>query len=224
MSKINYPFSFREKVHKLTKKMATQHLKLPIEGGKFYHIYKSASIGDHIFFTPGNYAFFLRKMDLIIGDMVDLMAFCLLPNHFHLFFRAREVITIKEEYVDHPVEIGHFIGEGLRKLFAVYSANLTKQEGIADPLLDNNFSRIFIPNDDIARQMIVYIHQNSQFHNVTDNFTNYSHSSYPLMMGKHKTLIDKDSIMTLFADMQTFIDLHQQPTDWGSLHEYLIES
>ncbi len=190
--------------------MALEHLKLPIEGGQFYHIYKKSSIPGPLFFTPTNYQFFLRKMDGIIGDMVDMMAFCLLPDHFHLLFRAREVIMIKEEYVDHPVEIGHFISESLRKIFAVYSANITKQEGFVDPILDNNFSRVILSDDESIRQLIRYIHFNPQLHAQTDTFQSYPYSSYPILSGKSKTMVDRDTVFSLFGDQASFINAHEQ--------------
>lgn len=189
--------------------MALQYLKLPIEGGKFYHIYKQSSISGPVFYSPGNYQFFMRKFDTILGYMVDLLSFSLMPDHFHLLFRAKEVILIKEEYVEHPVEIGHFISESLRKLFAVYSANITKQEGIVEPVLDNNFSRIAISDEEIIKALIKYIHYNPQFHGTTDNIYTYPHSSYALLAGKSKTLVDRETVFSLFGDQTQFISDHQ---------------
>lgn len=55
-----------------------------IEENKLYHIYNQGNNKQKIFFSPENYLFFLKKIKLHILPHADILAWCLMPNHFHL--------------------------------------------------------------------------------------------------------------------------------------------
>jgi putative transposase len=44
-----------------------------------------------VFFTPGNYIFFIQKMRTHVAPFGDFLCYCLMPNHFHWLFYVREV-------------------------------------------------------------------------------------------------------------------------------------
>ena len=62
-----------------------------IEKGFFYHIYNQGNNRDKVFFEKENYLFFLRKIKTHILPYADIMAWCLMPNHFHLMVFVREI-------------------------------------------------------------------------------------------------------------------------------------
>ncbi len=55
-----------------------------------YHIYNQGNNRQNIFFSKENYIFFLRKMKEFILPYADIMAWCLMPNHFHWMVYVRE--------------------------------------------------------------------------------------------------------------------------------------
>lgn len=63
---------------------------LPLEKGCFYHIYNRGNNGDNIFYTPENYEYFLKRFDYYLSDYLEVYAYCLLPNHFHLLVRVKD--------------------------------------------------------------------------------------------------------------------------------------
>ena len=54
------------------------------ETGDLYHIYNQGNDRVRIFFTRANYIFFLNKIKNHIQPYADVLAWCLMPNHFHL--------------------------------------------------------------------------------------------------------------------------------------------
>ena len=54
------------------------------EENKLYHIYNQGNNKQKIFFSAENYLFFLKKIKLLILPHADILAWCLMPNHFHL--------------------------------------------------------------------------------------------------------------------------------------------
>ncbi len=55
-----------------------------LEELKLYHIYNQGNNRQKIFFRQENYLFFLKKIKIHILPHADILAWCLMPNHFHL--------------------------------------------------------------------------------------------------------------------------------------------
>src|SRR5690554_6423025 len=67
--------------------------------GKIYHVYNRGNNRQPIFFEKRNYYFFLEKMKKHLLNHSDLLAWCLMPNHFHW------MIKIQEDYLPKPTTI-----------------------------------------------------------------------------------------------------------------------
>ena len=61
------------------------------ERGQLYHIYNQGNNHQDIFFERENYLFFLRKVRTYILPYADIIAWCLMPNHFHFMVLVNEV-------------------------------------------------------------------------------------------------------------------------------------
>lgn len=57
---------------------------MELEKGNIYHIYNQGNNGQNIFFDRDNYLYFLKKIKKHILPFADIIAWCLMPNHFHL--------------------------------------------------------------------------------------------------------------------------------------------
>jgi len=57
---------------------------MQFETGDLYHVYNQGNNSGPIFFTQDNYFFFIEKMRKYILPYADILAWCLMPNHFHL--------------------------------------------------------------------------------------------------------------------------------------------
>jgi REP element-mobilizing transposase RayT len=67
---------------------------MTLNPSKYYHIYNHANGFENIFNEERNDRFFLEKYQFYISPIADTLAYCLMPNHFHLVIhiRKREVI------------------------------------------------------------------------------------------------------------------------------------
>lgn len=65
---------------------------MEIEKGYIYHFYNQGNNRQKIFFNRENYLFFLRKIKIHILPYADILAWCLMPNHFHLMVLVREIV------------------------------------------------------------------------------------------------------------------------------------
>ena len=60
------------------------------EPGSIYHIYNQGNNKQVIFYNRENYLFFLRKIKSHIQPFGNILAWCLMPNHFHLMVEVDE--------------------------------------------------------------------------------------------------------------------------------------
>lgn len=62
-----------------------------------YHVYNRGNNSQTVFFNRENYLFFLEKLRVHIRPYVDVLAWCLMPNHFHWMIAVNRVeIEISE--------------------------------------------------------------------------------------------------------------------------------
>ncbi|GHT10354.1 hypothetical protein FACS189432_06850 [Bacteroidia bacterium] len=71
----------------------------PLEEGKFYHIYNQGNNHENIFYNDKNYIYFMQKLDRYLSDYLEIYAFCLMPNHFHLLVRIKTIDELDNDAV-----------------------------------------------------------------------------------------------------------------------------
>jgi len=64
---------------------------MQFEKGYIYHIYNQGNNRQKVFFNRENYLYFLHKIKKHITPYADILAWCLMPNHFHLMVLVNEV-------------------------------------------------------------------------------------------------------------------------------------
>ncbi len=79
---------------------------MKFEKGYIYHIYNQGNNRQRIFFNSENYLFFLNKIKTHITPYADILAWCLMPNHFHLMVLVNEVslplnkLSMSSKYIE----------------------------------------------------------------------------------------------------------------------------
>ena len=109
-----------------------------IEKDHIYHIYNQGNNRQKIFFNRDNYMFFLKKINEHILPFADILAWCLMPNHFHwmVYVNETEILnsrgatlsrTPTESYA--PTDSGNIsFNKSIGILLASYTRAINKQE------------------------------------------------------------------------------------------------
>ena len=63
------------------------------EPSGIYHIYNQGNNRQPVFFKRENYLFFMYKIRQHIMPYADVLAWCLMPNHFHLMVEVKDVVS-----------------------------------------------------------------------------------------------------------------------------------
>lgn len=146
--------------------------EIPLEEGLFYHIYNRGNNRERLFYRNENYRFFLRRYDEYLSDYVETYSFCLLPNHFHLLVRVKE---LPKEGVAEATLAGKASGEGKGEgdgeAFGEGEATLFKKVSLLNPTPNttpnSTPNKISIPNQKNTQQITAA----TQFHRL---FTSYA--------------------------------------------------
>lgn len=125
--------------------------------------------------------------------LVEIIAFCLMPNHFHLLLR---------QVIDGG--ISKFLGN-LSNSYTRYFNTKYKRKG---PLFEGKFKAIRIENEDQLLHVSRYIHLNPNTSYITrtlNELENYPYSSFPEYIGKSKTkFCTKEVILCNFKNISSY--------------------
>ena len=107
------------------------------ETGNLYHIYNQGNNRGKIFFSHDNYLFFLNKIKKHILPHSDILAWCLMPNHFHLMIYVHTIeIHVNSEGVtsegvtqsDTLTNTTRTLNESIGVILRSYTRAINKQE------------------------------------------------------------------------------------------------
>ncbi len=116
--------------------------------GHIYHVYNRGNNSQTVFFTHENYLFFLDKLRKFILPHADVLAWCLMPNHFHLMISVKQVqVEIVEQTtaggVSEQVTRSHLLtktrslNDSISILLRSYTRAIQKQERMTGSLFQN---------------------------------------------------------------------------------------
>lgn len=77
----------------------TDNTTIPLEPGFYYHLFNRGNNKQRTFYKEKNYGYFLQKYAGYMEGYLDTFAYCLLPNHFHLLVRVKDLTTILAQAV-----------------------------------------------------------------------------------------------------------------------------
>lgn len=160
----------------------------------FYHIYNRGVNKRVIFKDDYDYSVFLNLLIRYLDDepvkdnkgreyeslngRLELLAFCLMPNHFHLLI-----------YQHDPEAMTRL----LRGIGTAYSTYFNKRHGRIGPLFHERFKASLIGKDQYLQHISRYIHLNPE------DYRNWEFSSLPYYLGqKNAAWVKPSRILEMF--------------------------
>ena len=90
-----------------------------------YHIYNQGNNQEKLFYTNDNYVYFLRKIRAEVLPYGHILAWCLMPNHFHFLIGTDAKSIQKFQFGN--VEISR-LSNAFRSIETSYTRAINKQE------------------------------------------------------------------------------------------------
>ncbi|MBC7747318.1 MAG: transposase, partial [Methylotenera sp.] len=108
-----------------------------LNSSSYYHIYNHANSDDNLFKEAKNYIFFLEKYHKHIDPIAETIAWCLMPNHFHLLVRIKEEVTLKQDFPkfgtlenltieERELKLSYLLSKQFSNFFSSYSQSFNK--------------------------------------------------------------------------------------------------
>lgn len=195
----------------------------PLIPDSFFHVYNRGNNFENVFFSQENYAYFLRRYQFFMIDILDTYAYCLLPNHFHLLIRVKDAATIYNslEYLPsldeekiakwkRKFDVSKFISEQFRRLMVSYSMSINVQEERSGSLFLKNFKRIRIESQRHLRRVLICIHNNPVHHGFVKHPGDYLWSSYGRILMPAPSALRKAEVLQLFDGADEFKKAHER--------------
>ena len=105
---------------------------MQFEAGHIYHIYNQGNNRQPIFFEREHYLFFLQKMWAYLLPYSDILAYCLMPNHYHVMVEVKSTGSGGATCSRTPTSMASSPSDSLNKsigiLLASYTRAINKQQ------------------------------------------------------------------------------------------------
>jgi putative transposase len=138
------------------------------EAGGIYHLYNRGANRSPIFLDRDNYLFFLRRVRKhLVAELLDVLAYCLMPNHYHLLVRLRR----------------DGLTSAMHALATSYAKAFNKRHGRSGHVFEGPLQAIAVEDDGYLLHLSRYIHLNPSKAGLVARPEDWEFSSYPKYVG-----------------------------------------
>jgi putative transposase len=162
---------------------------MKLKSGEIYHVYNRGNNRQRIFYDAQNYQMFLSKIKEYISPQCDVLAYCLMPNHFHLLIHAnkrsvqlyRRTHTLTNKPITPRPKMTLF-SKGLQLLLSSYAKALNKRYTRSGSLFRQNTKWKKTSDEmyslDYSLSCFIYIHNNPVTAGLVSSPEDWAYSSY----------------------------------------------
>ena len=148
--------------------------------GEYYHVYNRGHNRQKIFLERENYLFFLARLrDHLAVEVCDIIAYCLMPNHYHLLVRLNS----------------DGLSNALKTFGISYTKAINKRYGRIGPLYQGPFRAVHADRDEYLLHLSRYIHLNPVSAGLVVCADEWEFSSYREYLGLRNGSLPKPALI-----------------------------
>jgi len=146
--------------------------RTPFLAGHFYHIYNRDVDAGRVFFGLDNYEYFLSLIaKKLRRHGIQIVAYCLMPNHFHLLLRP---------------DLDETVPAFMNGLCGAYTQALNGQRGRQGPLFQGRYRSIEVDAEVYLIHLARYIHLNPVVSRLVVSPIEWPYSNYADVIGRRQ--------------------------------------
>jgi putative transposase len=207
---------------------------MQFQADHLYHIYNQGNNSQRIFFEPRNYEFFMEKMKLYILPYADVIAYCLMPNHFHWLVQVNRVevevgasgvvassVGVTWSHADTKKAKHRSLNDSIGILLRSYTRAINKQEGRTGSLFREETKAICVScekerSNDFYRKEGVLTSSNIPWEKAYPQvvFNYIHHNPVKAFLVEHATDWDYSSAMTYEKGVENTLLNKPIAKDW----------
>ncbi len=172
---------------------------IPLQYGRYYHIYNRGNNRENLFVEERNYRYFLRLYARHIEPIAETYAYCLLRNHFHVLVKIKDEENLRG--LKPPSQ--HFSNP-----FNAYARAFNNAYERTGTLFERPFERIEVTSDAHFTLLVTYIHQNPQLHRFVTDFRDWIYSSYHADLSDKPARVKRQDVLAWFDGAENLETAH----------------
>lgn len=198
--------------------------KEPLATGYVYHIFNRGVNKGDIFFDerdykrfimvagyylsnekPFSHFFQLEESNSVSEKKISVLAYCLMPNHFHFLIK---------QLVDGGITWY------MQHLANSYSHHIHKKYNRVGPLFESRYKNVLVGTDEQLVHVLRYIHLNPLVSGLVSDLKNYKYSSYlSYIDGSKDDLCNTELGLSYFRSRRNFENFVLDQADYGRILE-----
>ena len=178
--------------------------------GEYYHVYNRGCNKENIFREEENYLYLSRLINESLQKrQVAMIAYCLMPNHFHFLVRQESEVAISEVIHD---------------IFNRYVKAFNKRYGRTGTLFEERFKVKHVDNDNYLIHLCRYIHRNPLEAGLVSDIGSWKYSDYLEWIGGKKSGQLVSNLFSGPEDYARFVMEYEKSSEVSSaLDDYLFD-
>jgi len=167
--------------------------------GEYYHLYNRGNNRERIFFERENYLFFLRRLRKYVVPILDVVAYCLMPTHYHLLVGVKQTSEVGETSEVSPVS------KAMMRFSVSYTKAMNKRYDRVGTLFQGAFRAKHVDGDNYLVHLSRYIHLNPVIAGLVGRPEEWEFSSYPEYIGiRNGTLPAPEIVLSQFPSPEAY--------------------
>ncbi|MBU1084727.1 transposase [Patescibacteria group bacterium] len=201
----------------------------------FYHIFNRGAYKNIIFLEKSDYETFIEILSYYLKFpdarhynyqnivtkfkvpnfkyTIHCVAYCLMPNHFHLILKQLPNANIKTN-----------ISNLMRRLSITYAIYFKYKYKHSGSLFESKFKNVTVDSEEQLLYFSKYIHQNPQ--KLTKKLSSYSYSSYPAFINivKLSEWLHPEYIFKLQPNYQKFVETQMKERETKQIKALVLDN
>jgi len=172
--------------------------EVPLEPDYIYHIYNRGANKEDIFFSERNYQYFIERMYQYLSPRSKIIAYCLMPNHFHLLVKVKS---------------SDFTKLSLQLFLMSYSKAINSERDRVGSLFQGRYKANLIIDDAHLLDCFKYIHLNPVKALLVKSPELWPYSSYVEYLNPKRKRADTSLIMQFFDTNKELCEFVESGSD-----------
>ena len=158
--------------------------------GEHYHFYGRGNNRERIFCERDNYLFFLRRVGEYLSAVLDIVAYCLMPTHYHLLVGVGQTSDVSE-----ASEVSAGVSGAMQRLGISYTKAMNKRYHRTGALFQGGYHRKHIGENEYLVHLSRYIHLNPVIEGLVERPEDWEFSSHRDYVGLRDGTLPRPGIV-----------------------------
>jgi REP element-mobilizing transposase RayT len=186
-------------------------MKSQFQDEQYYHVYNRGAHEGLIFFSDENYRYCIHLFNNYAQKYsVGIIAYCLMPNHYHLLLRQ---------------ETNGSISRFLQTTFNAYTQAVNKQQKLHGTLFESRAQSLCLDSETYLLRLVCYIHCNPVMAGLVALPEEWEFSDYRVWAGLDKVTASGERALYFETgkEYSTFVQSYLQEKNDAQFEKYLFK-